>query len=164
MDEMFITDRLATFAAASSDPLATHVFALAGGKNMQAEVDITDTIVVRTGGEVGSQDAGRRTLETTPAKAGERDVEMSEASVLAEAPGAITKETERTTTAEGVARTRGRPKKTPAAPQVAIQFIAGGPGENTRKRRSTEVLSEDQARPDVQEQIAQLKELILTLI
>jgi hypothetical protein len=30
MDEMFITDRLATFAAASSDPLATHVFALAG--------------------------------------------------------------------------------------------------------------------------------------
>jgi hypothetical protein len=131
---------------------------------MQAEVDITDTIVVHTGGEVGSQDAGRRTLKTTPAKAGERDVEMSEASVLAEAPGAITKETERTTTAEGVARTRGRPKKTPAAPQVAIRFTAGGPGENTRKRRSTEVLSEDQARPDVQEQIAQLKELILTLI
>ena len=41
---------------------------------------------------------------------------MSKASVLAEAPGAITKETERTTTAEGVARTRGRPKKILVAP------------------------------------------------
>jgi hypothetical protein len=32
---------------------------------MQAEVDITDTIVVHTGGEVGNQDAGRRTLSST---------------------------------------------------------------------------------------------------
>lgn len=131
---------------------------------MQAEVDITDTIVVQTGGEVGSQDAGRRTLRTTPAKAGERDVEMSEASVLAEAPGATSKEIERTTATEGVARTRGRPKKTAAVTKPAITFVAGGTTDATRKRRSTGALDDSQDKPDTAEQIAQLKELILMLM
>jgi hypothetical protein len=62
--------------------------------------------MVHIGGEVGSQDAERRTLKTTPIKVGERDVEMSKASVLAEALGAITRETKRTTTAEGGAYER----------------------------------------------------------
>ena len=131
---------------------------------MHEEDNITDTIVIQAGGEVRSQDAGRRGTRTTPAKAGEMDAEMSEASALAGAPGGITRGTGRTTVTEGVARTRGQLRKTGTVSQPVVSFTAGGSGETTRKRRSIEALNESRAKPDMAEQIAQLKELILVLM
>jgi hypothetical protein len=145
-------------------PLSSIVRIVRRRENMHEEDNITDTIVIQAGGEVRSQDAGRRRTRTTPAKAGEMDAEMSEASVLAGAPGGITRGTGRTTVTEGVARTRGQLRKTGTVSQPVVSFTAGGSGETTRKRRSIEALNESRAKPDMAEQIAQLKELILVLM
>ncbi|TKA61826.1 hypothetical protein B0A49_11603, partial [Cryomyces minteri] len=61
-------------------------------------------------------------------------------------------------------RGRGRPPKATNGTQAVFNFTAKQSAETTRKRRSIEALDETTAKPDMAEQVAQLKDLVLQLI
>jgi hypothetical protein len=109
---------------------------------MHEDDNITGIIVVRGGSEVGSQEAGRRGMETTLGKAGEGDAEMGEASALAEAIAGNDEENGWKTVTRAAARARGRPRRTATVSQPIFNFGAKDSGATTRKRRSLEALSE----------------------